>query len=353
MNPALYQLLERYYRSRRNALLITIAVCAVIALVGIGWGVADLIDDPTVAKCPPRMRSRAACVSRVERDVWSRTGLLVGLPGVVILISGITLIPLVNLSKAPLIHTFTSRRDEVAWIYPKRTSVRRNGVEVSQVHEIVACTLDGKRVALTMSEDDVQATLRFMALEAPRAATGWSDELDMQFRLNPRGVTKPVGVTLVSAIRDTPVLIAVAPSCPFSQLDTAVRYLGYAAEGPPSASPIPGEPGQAAWAGKGMRITYSFDPSVYLRLLQVHGGDAAQLRNELAGVVAVPLLAPPQIAGMMGGPDPRSILLAVLAAEATFGDEDRRQNRPMLERLKAHPDEAVARAAQRIFRAWS
>jgi hypothetical protein len=70
-------------------------------------------------------------------------------------------------------------------------------------------------------------------------------------------------------------------------------------------------------------------------------------------VVAVPLLGPPQIAAMLDAPDPRAALLGVLAAEATFGDEDRRQHRPTLERLKAHPDEGVARAAQRIFRAWS
>jgi hypothetical protein len=353
MNPALYQLLERYYRSKRNGLLILVAICSVVALVGIGWGVADLIDDPTVSKCPPRMRSRASCVAKVEREAWARTGVLVGIPGLMILVGGIALLPLVNLSKAPIIRTFTSRRDEVAWVYPKRTSVRRYGVEVSQIHEIVVCTLDGKRETLTMNEDDVQATLRFMALEAPRAATGWSDQLDMQFRMNPRGVMKAVGATLVSALRDTPVRIAVAPSCPFSQLDTAVRYLGYAAEGAPSPSPVPGEPGQAAWSGKGTRITYSFDPSVYLRLLEVHGGDAGQLRNELGGVVAVPLLAPPQIAGMLGAPDPRSVLLGVLAAEATFEEEDRHAHRPAVERLKAHPDEAVARAAQRIFRAWS
>src|SRR5262245_9134075 len=102
MNPALYQLLEAHYRRRRTGLLITCGICIVIMLVALGWGVAGLVDDPPSSRCP-RGRYRAACVDRYYRDVMTRTAVLTGIPGIILIISGIVVFPLRDLANAPLI----------------------------------------------------------------------------------------------------------------------------------------------------------------------------------------------------------------------------------------------------------
>jgi hypothetical protein len=355
MNPALYQLLETYYKKRRLTLIITVAICAVIMFVGVGWGIASYVDDPPSWCGKPKTRAYAACKDRYYRDVTSRTAVLGGLPGIVLIIAGIGLIPLRDLSQAPLIRAFTSRKEEVAWIYPKRTSVRRYGVEVNQIHEVVVCTTDGKRILLAMSESDVQASIRMMAAEAPRAATGFSEELERRFLGSPASVMKTNLPTLVSRVAAPPSHLCVAPDVPFASIDQGIRYLGYASEPAPRApAPMPGEVLSAVWSGKGTRIVYSFDPGLYLRLLEITGGDPKQLAGELAGVVNVPVLGAQQITGLLASVDSRTLLLGLRAAEAVGATaDDRRPYQDLVTRLAAHPDPAVAQAAQQVSRGWA
>lgn len=355
MNPALYQLLETHYKKRRLAMVIMGAISLVVMLVGIGWGIAGFVDNPPSRCGKPRTRAYNNCADRYYRDVTTRTAVLTVIPGILLIVAGVGAIPLRDLSQAPLIRMFTSRKEEVAWIYPKRTSVRRYGVEVNQIHEIVVCTTAGKRILLTMTESDVQACVRMMAAEAPRAATGYSDELEMRWATSPASVMRTdVPASVVARANAPAARIVVAPDVGFARVDQAIRYLGYAAEGAPVPAPMPGEVASALWSGKGTRIGYSFDPSVYLRVLEVTGGDPKQLASELAGVLNVPIVGAQQIAGMLASADPRALLLGLRAAELTGAKaEDRRAYEALVKRLAAHPDPTVAQAAQRASREWA
>ena len=62
--------------------------------------------------------------ARYYRESLSRTLLFCVLSGVTGIICAVMVWPLREISQAPLIRVFTSQKHEVAWLYPKRTSVR-------------------------------------------------------------------------------------------------------------------------------------------------------------------------------------------------------------------------------------
>lgn len=351
MNPALYQILESYYRKRRLALIITIALCSVVAVIGLGLLVASLVDGPD---CPRRLRYYSACVDRFYREVTSRTVVLTGLPGITAIICAFFLYPLRDLSQAPLLRLFTARKDDVAWIYAKRTSVRKYGIEVNQIHEVVVGTVEGKRLQITMTEADVKKTIALMVEEAPRAAVGFDDRIEAQFARNPAGVQQPVAAPTLRAGTAPGARLVLAPDCAFPLIDQGLRYLGFTPEGAPAPAAIPGEVTQAVWSGKGMRLAYSFDPTVYLRVLEIQGGDPTQLRGELSSVVNVPVVGPQQIAGMLASYDPRSILLGLRAAEASSAaPAERAAYQDIIARLQQHPDPSIAQTAQRVAQSFA
>jgi hypothetical protein len=360
MNPALHELLERHYRRKRTGLLILGGVSAVLLVMALGYCVYALVDGPSASRCPPRGRGHAGCVSRYENDSLGVTVALGLGPLILVIVGAIGAFPLRDLQRAPLLRTFRDRRDEVAWIYPKRTSVRRYGVEVNQIHEVVVCLTDTTRQGLTMTEPDVKAAVRLMAGEAPRAETGYSAELEAQYKRDPTSLQHAARAPATQVSGQAPASAApalrlvVAPDFPFERLDTAIRYLGLTAEASPRApAPIPGEPASAAWTRHGGRVTYAFDPRVYLRVLELTGNDPPRLQSEIAGVVAVPTLGPQQVLGMLAAPDPRTLLLGVLAAEALGAGADRRVYQDAVARLRTHPDATLAHEAERVYGAWS
>src|SRR5580704_1117706 len=118
MNPALYKLLEAYYRRRRTALLILSAVCLVVLFGAVGWSVASLVDDPPASRCPRRNRAAyARCSDAYDDDILRRMALITVVPGVLLVLAGVGLWPLRHIDSAPLVRIFASRREEVAWIY--------------------------------------------------------------------------------------------------------------------------------------------------------------------------------------------------------------------------------------------
>lgn len=357
MNPALHQILETRYRRKRQGLVILGGISALLMALALGYGAYALIDGPSTSRCPPRGRYHASCVDKYMNDAVGVTAVFTILPGFLLLIAGIGVFPLRDLARAPLLRVFDARREEVAWIYPKRTSVRRYGVEVRQIHEIVVCLTDATRHALRMDEAEVKTAVRLMAAEAPRAETGYSADLDNQYKRDPtsllRAPAAPPGSGAGPHLAAAPLRLVVAPDFPFARIDTAIRYLGLTAEPGPAPTPIPGEPAYAAWARHGGRVTYFFDPRVYLRVLELTGNDPARLQREIAGVVGVPALGPPQVLGMLAAADPRLAMLGVLAAEALGGGGDRRLYQEAVGRLRGHPDAAVAQEAQRVVGAWS
>jgi hypothetical protein len=357
MNPALYKLLEAYYRRRRAALLILAGVCFVVIFGAVGWGVSKLIDDPPASRCPRHRRSYAACCDAYDEGIYARMALFGGVPVLFVVFAGVGLWPLRHIDHAPLVRVFTSRRDEVAWIFPRRTSVRRYGVEVNKIHTVVVGLTNRKQVPLRVrTEDEAQEAVRLMAAEAPRAARGYTPELEASFLRDPASVlsTRPSPPTVPdpTVAPAVPVRMVAAPGCPFTRIDTGVRYLGLALE-PGLPAPVGGEPLSATWAGRGARVAYTFDPRVGLRLLDFSGVEPERLRTELTNLVEVPALGSEQVLAMLAGADARSVLLGVLAAEALGVGEERRAYQGVVARLTGHPDPAVAQAAQRVARAWT
>jgi hypothetical protein len=284
-------------------------------------------------------------------------GFFTVLPGLFIVLAGVGLWPLRDIDHAPLVRIFTSRREDVAWIYPRRTSVRRYGIEVNKIHTVVVGLTSRKQVTLAVrSEEESQEAVRLMAAEAPRAARGYTPEVEASFLRDPASVlsTRPSPPTVpgVPAVPSAPVRMVAAPDCPFSRIDTGVRYLGLALE-PGLPAPTAGEPLSAIWTGRGARVAYTFDPKVGLRLLDFSGVEPERLRTELTNLVEVPALGSDQVLAMLAGADARSVLLGVLAAGALGVGDERRVYQGAVARLTGHPDPAVAQAAQRVSRAWT
>jgi hypothetical protein len=353
MNPALYKILETHYRSKRLGLIILAAVCVVIILIAIGWTASSLLDHPSAYRCPPRARNYSACVSSFYADIMLKGAAWTVITGIVLAVTGYKLWQVREVDVAPLVVVFTSRRDDVAWLYHKRTSVRRYGVEVRQIHEAVAGLTSKKRHSVTLAgEGEVQEALRLMAEEAPRARRGWSQENEFAFARDPSSMLSPAEVPVRTATA-VPVRMVVAADYAFSRIDTAVRYLGLNPEGALAPQVAPGEPSSAAWAGRGARITYTLDPRAYLRVMELSGVEPERLRQELSTVVGVPALDLRQVLELMTRPDPRWTLLGVLAAEALGVGDDRRAYREPISRLVGHPDPSVAQAAQRVMKAWA
>jgi len=198
MNPELSRLLQRHYRTKRNAALIMGGFCVVVIVAAVAWGIGSAVSGPPAAVCRPGTRFHGACMDQFYRGVLTRTLLIGGISGVLALLSGLVYWPLRDLTQAPLVRVFDARRNEVVWIYPKRTSVRRYGVEVRAVHAVVVGLLDRKRLELNMTEDDVKTAMRLMGVEAPRAARGFSSEHEGRFLRDPAAMLGSAA-TLVSA----------------------------------------------------------------------------------------------------------------------------------------------------------
>lgn len=188
MSPALSQLVEGYYRRRRRALITLGAIAGSALALVLGWAAVSVVHLAE-ARCPAQMRRRAACLDRHHRDVATRTAVLGAVPAILVLLAAAGGFPLRDPARAPLLRILAAP-ERIAWIHPKRTSVRRRGVEVSHALEVVVCTVDGARVALSMSDDDVSTAVRLASTEAPWAARGYSPELEAQFRASPASLRR-------------------------------------------------------------------------------------------------------------------------------------------------------------------
>lgn len=114
------------------------------------------------------------------------------------------------------------------------------------------------------------------------------------------------------------VTLLVRPEVPYARIAAALAGLGHARrEGVRSAAPplLPGEEEIAAWTTRGgARITYTFDPSVRLRRLDV--ADLAPAERA-AIAAALPLLEPGEVTSLLASRDPEERLRGVRAAVTT------------------------------------
>jgi len=140
-------------------------------------------------------------------------------------------------------------------------------------------------------------------------------------------------------------VLIVAPEVPFEELDRDLRASGFerdpevgGASGLPSL--VPGEPELAGWMFRGGKpfITYTFNPVVDLRVL-----DVGYLPPGARGMIAnrVKLLEPPEIRMGLDSADVRTRLRSLFAA----GETDRLDLLEKVEAMKQDPEGVVGKAA--------
>lgn len=187
-SPALTALLEGYYRRSRRRFLALGVISGVVLALALAWGVAS-VTYFAAGHCPTTMRRRATCLDRLHREVATRTAVLGAAPATLLILAALGGLPLRVLSRAPLLRLIADPA-RIAWIYPKRTSVRRRGVEVSHALEVVVCTVDGARASLAMRDDEVHGAVRLLSMRAPEAARGYSPALEARFRASPASLKR-------------------------------------------------------------------------------------------------------------------------------------------------------------------
>ena len=135
------------------------------------------------------------------------------------------------------------------------------------------------------------------------------------------------------------------PAITFAELSEALSGLGWNRSADTSVAPplLPGEPEFASWShagNAGARLSYTFNPVVRLRVLVFYGPRAAELRDEAER--ALPSLGLAELRELLQSADARRLLLGVLAARelGAYAVLD------LLEPLRAHAEQAVARAAR-------
>lgn len=146
--------------------------------------------------------------------------------------------------------------------------------------------------------------------------------------------------------------LVLQPSIAFAQIEATLSRLGWARSADTSVAPpiLPGEPEFASWSraseggragDDGARISYTFNPVVRLRVLVFYGPRAGELRAEAAS--ALPMLELSDLRELLQSADVRRLLLGVFAARelGAFMTLD------LLEPLREHAEEAVARAARK------
>ncbi|MCB9764053.1 MAG: hypothetical protein H6739_30055 [Alphaproteobacteria bacterium] len=105
------------------------------------------------------------------------------------------------------------------------------------------------------------------------------------------------------------------PDFTFNALDARLEALGWQSVrvGSGLASLIPGEPELATWRRGRVRLIYTFNPAVRLRMLDVRGGRARGLAK------ALPLLDATRVQALLASADRAEVLLGLLAARVVKG----------------------------------
>lgn len=140
-------------------------------------------------------------------------------------------------------------------------------------------------------------------------------------------------------------VLIVAPEVPFAELDRDLQATGFERDrdvGGTALPPlVPGEPELAGWTWRGGKpfITYTFNPVVNLRVLDV-GFVPPALRGTIAA--RVKLLEPPEIRLGLGSPDTRTRLRSLFAAAET----DRLDLMETVKKMKEDPEGVVGKAAR-------
>lgn len=143
-----------------------------------------------------------------------------------------------------------------------------------------------------------------------------------------------------------PAAVAVVdPDVTFAEIDAAAGDAGLDG-GPTTVLPplVAGEPELAEWSGHGVRVSYSFDPTVYLRVVRADGEPDDPTWRRF--VESLELVEEGDILGDLFSSDEEVLTRTILAAGALGYDIVT----PRLRQLLAHASPVVVRAAERTLR---
>lgn len=143
------------------------------------------------------------------------------------------------------------------------------------------------------------------------------------------------------------IAIVVQPQVAFSHIDKSLNQWRWMRQPDPTAPPplISGEPDMAVWTRPegDVRLTYTFHPAMYLRVLTVSGDGAEQVALELCD--HIPILTINDIRQLLQDRDLESMLLGLHAANVLDAFELMGE----VAKLTAHSDELVVQEAQSIL----
>jgi hypothetical protein len=89
-------------------------------------------------------------------------------------------------SRSPLMLALRDRPDDVVWIYMQDVNVTVDGIAAPvRDANVIANLRDGSTVAITVNKSNAAAVHEALAALAPRAAIGFSDERQAQYKRDP------------------------------------------------------------------------------------------------------------------------------------------------------------------------
>ena len=198
MNPALFELLESYYRPKRQLraifmvaalLLFALLMCMAASMWIFG------VDEVPSYVCSSGDRDYAACVraykSRAGEFAEARV-LMSLIPLAIGALFFAAWFPIRNKNAPALVRLFRERPMDGVWIHALEIRTKKRGRVLWRVHRVIVGNVQRKKFHIEVREDSLQSTIATFSAALPQATVGYSEQLEAQFRANPESLRRPV-----------------------------------------------------------------------------------------------------------------------------------------------------------------
>jgi len=194
VTPALFDLLENYYRPKRQIRAFVWVGGLVLFVLGMCWAASMLIFGvgkvPTYV-CAPGKLDYDACVQRYESRAgeFAESRALVSLiPLAIGVLFFAAWFPIRNKNSPALVRLFRDRPMDGVWVYPLEIQMKKRGQVRYRTHRVVVATVQRKKLHVEVLEEQLKPTLAMFSAALPHATVGYSDPLEAQFRSNPESL---------------------------------------------------------------------------------------------------------------------------------------------------------------------
>ncbi len=198
VNPALFELLENYYRPKRQ-LRATFAVGGLVLFALLMCWAASMwiggIDEVPRYVCAPGDREYVECVARYKSRAgeFAESRALASLvPLAIGALFGAAWFPIRSRNSPALVRLFRERPVDGVWIYPLEIRTKKHGRVRYRQHRVVVATTQRKKLHIDVLESTLQPTMALFSAALPHATVGYTQQLDAQFNANPEALRRPV-----------------------------------------------------------------------------------------------------------------------------------------------------------------